>query len=299
MHFIIFRIMEQSPTPPPDGVRAWLAATGETPSPAPAPAGEEGHHRPASRRLLAGTVGMVVVAVVLAGARLAQILPGTAEAPPPAAATLPPATPAAPSTPAVASSPAASVGVQGVPPHLEAAALVALRTALGRNRYVDTAAVERAEARGALQIVTVLAVVLDREGDRWGPPNVRRYAVPMVGTFEQPLAAGPPWLLPATPANAQPPAWSDQSNAAVAAASVHALRAAGYRRLELLGVRTSADVPGVTAATVRAVAPGEKHLVRHEVWLTAGGTRVLGLGAGGPDGDVPVPPVAPVALEQP
>lgn len=162
-----------------------------------------------------------------------------------------------------------------------AAAVVAVRTAAAHEgrRYVDLAVPEEVRWIGSGAVVTVAAVLLEGDGDRWHRTAVARFAVAVGLAGDRAVALGDPWLLPAAdPAPPRGDGWAPAPIDVVLVAD--ALAAAGYADIDVEAVEAHDEWPGVYRARVVAVAPTEQERRRHEPWLREGPPVAL-LGAGG------------------
>lgn len=284
--------MENASSTPPDGLRAWLEATG---------GGDDGGggggggglqtrtadaKRPPSRRLLTLTGVMTAVALALGAVALADRAPrssGAAAAP--IAVTSSPVAGASPHATAAATHPLPATSDQSAP----AAAVLAVRTASGPDAYVDTAVAEHVDHHPGFSVVTVQAWVLYRDAGNWDAGRALRYGVAVSDAAGAPVLARP-W--PLHPPTARPPRrqWRALDDAELATAAAGALRAAGYRDVADVEVRSDPALPGVVSVNVTATDPAGRPPRRHEVWLSPDATRVLGTAS---VTDLPIP------LEQP
>jgi hypothetical protein len=275
---------------PPDPLQAWLAATqaGDRRSPQPdMPPDADAEPAVAqrmSRRLLRAAAVACVLALGLGVAswRPPETVPSITPAPLRASATPEPTDPVVP----VAALDGAAVGAP-LPPEQAAAAVTAVRLGAPPDRYVDTAVVESAHPEGTATIVTVRAVVLDQVGQEWANPHIARFAV-AISTHE-PVALTAPWALPAD--ESLPPRLSWQPAPTLRTVASTALESAGYRSISDVRIRRSDTLPDIVSALCRAVAPGDAIPRRHEVWLRADATRVLGASHATPP--IPVPAETP------
>ena len=277
--------MSDAPADRPDPLRAWLEATGGDQSQRPPESGDGGGEVGPSRRLMAATAVVCATAVVLAVAVRAKDAGGqTPDVAPPAPTVS--ATPA-PATPATATAQLEGQGLAPAgDPAVAAAALLAVRTGAGEDVYVDTAAVEATADRGGVTVVTVRALILRRLGGGWSRPQTVRFAVPVSTAGGETNALAAPWRLPSPDAAPQGPAWAAVEDAGLARKAAAAIAAAGYSSPAGASVRRAADLTGVLAVSVRAVAPGDTDVRSHELWLTEDAGAVLGMPA---VTDIPVP----------
>lgn len=158
-----------------------------------------------------------------------------------------------------------------------AAAILAVRTTSGPDRYVDTAVADEVTEAAGIAIVGVRALILHRAGDRWASPTLVRYAVPVGVRAGSVTALARPWRLP--PHNQQIPALrtvpiSDAERVRTATA---AIVAAGYTAVRDVRLGRAAAVQDIVLASVRAVAPGDTANAIHQLWLTADAARVVGM----------------------
>lgn len=271
-----------TPAPPPSEPATPPWAAWEEPEPPP----------PARRTpwlLVAGVVPWLVLAVVLAGR-------GTGAAPAPAASADPVAGAVPGDAPLDGSAPAGGVATAPTTPpgriiasggrtapderEATAAAVVVARawlTGVGPAldlagarpepaRYAEHLVVEAIDhpAPGAV-VVTVLAVLLHAEGDRYDAAEVRRLAVPLWFDADGARPAGAPWALPAPTFPGAPPATEPVADPDVALLAADALDAAGYAVDEVVSIGRTDGWPLV--ATVVARAPGRSQPDTHVVWL--------------------------------
>lgn len=132
--------------------------------------------------------------------------------------------------------------------------------------YVDQVALAGVDhpAPGAV-VVTLSAVLLHRDGDRYARASVRRLAVPVRLDGRGASPAGQPWWLPAEDLEARPPATEPLGDPALLAEAGAALRAAGYREVAVEALTATDGWPLVATAGARA--PGERARRDHVVWL--------------------------------
>lgn len=241
------------------------------------PAADGAGPRP-RRVLLAAAAAVAALCVGLAaGAALGQPAPPLA----PPVPTPPPATPSPPSATPGPPSPAAPAA------DITAAAVVAVRLAAPDDHYVDSAAAERVTSLPDVAVVTVRAVVLEREGDRWGAPRAARFGVAVGQRHGEAVAVGRPWPLPPPP-EPLPVADTAVADTALVAAAARALAAAGYRDASAPALTAAAG--DLMAARLTGIAPGERRAREHTVWLTADAATVLGLPPDGGDDEKEVQP---------
>jgi hypothetical protein len=283
--------MDVTPDRAPHPLAAWLAATqGETTgAPAPDEASTDSTRSARPTRLLIAAAVPWVIVVGVGWAALTRTPPASPVAAV-AASTAP-----TPTAPASTSGGPADAGVSPVlDQRLAAAAVLTVRLAAPDGQYIDTAVAEQAHSVAGATVVTVATAVLDRVGAQWTGPRHVRFAVPFAVDQSEPVALSAPWVLPSTdPARATPPA-KPVDDAALAAAAVDALGAAGYRGIAAPQLRRHPALPDIVAVHVSARAPGERTARDHEIWLDSAASRVLG----GPD-PAPAPLPAPVPAEAP
>ncbi|MPZ73207.1 MAG: hypothetical protein GEU74_08245 [Nitriliruptorales bacterium] len=280
--------MSSPPAPePPDPLQAWLEAAGGASAADPDSARPSPDARPRpSRRLLGATAVVCTLAAALAAWSPAlRSVPqvGSERQGSDSAEGRPPATASAAPNPGVPPAPDGDAALPDDLPTL-AAAVIAVRLAGAPDRYVDTAVAEAVVGAQGVSIVTVRAVVLERNGNRWGEPHLARFAVAVRGQPDAPKVLARPWRLPVEDAS-QSPSW--EPVAELDAAAVTALEASGYREPLQIAVRRSRDLPDVLSVLLRGVAPGESSPRRHEVWLSRDATQVLG--AAEATAGIPVP----------
>ena len=287
-----------SDVPSDHPLQAWLAATRGGSAGAAGPASAPDQHPPAppgglSKRLLAGTAGVCVAAVIL-GVTTTGLVPGRSPgeevAGPAAPASLPTGTQPVASEPGSAPAPVVSPGAATSDPATTAAAVIAVRAAGTHDLYVDTAVVDDVTSMDGVTLVGIRAVVVPRVAGEWGAPATVRYAVPvgMVGGAATALAD--PWRLPAPTASAGEQDSEAVRDGGLERAAADSLAAAGYTRLADLRLSRPSAVPGLLTAEFRAVAPGDTAPRPAGVWLTGDALQVLGAPAPLPTPlDLPVP----------
>ena len=114
-------------------------------------------------------------------------------------------------------------------------------------------------------VVTLLAVVLDVDGEAYRGATVRRLAVPVALDAAGAHPAGTPWWLPGpdlSPTVVERTVLDDPDLQLEAA---EAAQAAGYRDVELLELSATDSWPLI--ATLRAIAPGQTEASEHELWV--------------------------------
>lgn len=251
--------------------------------------------------LVAATAPWLVLAIAI-GARAAATPP---DAPPPSAtdATPVPTTTAIarPSSPEQAEpdgdatdAPARSTGPDETPSlvGVSSLALVTARDHLGSaqpvtghtgsgDRYVEHLIVEAVDhpAPGAL-VVTIAAVVLERQDGAFVGAELVRLAVPFVTGRGSARVAGTPYPVPGPDLEVTVPTGTEVTDPDLAVDAALALTAAGYRGIEVVTLSRLDSWPLVVEA--RAVAPGATAPARHVVWLRPhlGGFVVAGTSTG-------------------
>jgi hypothetical protein len=143
----------------------------------------------------------------------------------------------------------------GVAPTLELAGIPPSRDAT----YVEHLVVEALErpAVGAA-VVTLLAIVLERDDEDQHHVRVERLAVPVVETGPQPRPGGPPWWLAPPELEPAPLSGTPIADPEVHLAALDALRRGGLDDIELLALETSDGWP--VLASVRVDGP------HHDGW---------------------------------
>lgn len=206
---------------------------------------------------------------------------------------------ARPSRPAHVTAPATGVAgaaTSGRDAAVAATAVVAVRLARtahepdGRTRYVDLALPSDVAWHGDVAVVTVDAVVLDGAADGWQPPRLARFAQAVLaepGAPPRPL--GRPWVLPAPPAEGEPPVLEPLDDPEASGAAAIRLADAGYADVEVAGLARLTHAPGLVVVTATARAPGEDRAGTHHVWLAEGAEGAV-LGLHDPDTGGPSPP---------
>lgn len=154
------------------------------------------------------------------------------------------------------------------------------------ERYVEHVVVESVDhpARGAL-VVTVRAVVLPVEGDRYGTAEQVRLAVPMALDADAARPAGTPWRLPVDTPVLHEPTTSPVDDPDLQLAAVEAVAASGYQEVDLVALARTSGWAWVADVTARA--PGEEGRRDHRLWLRSDVGRLVVAGAPAP------PPSAP------
>lgn len=251
-----------------------------------------------SKRLLAGTAGVCLAAVILGVAATDLVgaagpTEGADSAGAPAAPAVLPTTAAGAAgapAPAATALPASGGAAPVADPATAAAAVIAVRAAAPPDLYVDTAVVDEVTVLEGVTLVGVRAVVVPRVDGGWGSPATVRYAVP-VGTVDGAVGAlADPWrLAPPRPVGDAPDLTPVREPALVRAAT-QALTAAGYGPVGDVRLSRSDAVPDVLIATLRGTAPGDALPRATTVWLTGDALRVLGAPT---SVDLPVPQEEP------
>jgi hypothetical protein len=141
------------------------------------------------------------------------------------------------------------------------------RTADDVERYVEHVAVERQSTiDAATVVVTVVAVVLEGEAGQWRDRAPVRLAVPVRIGSGDPVPLAAPWPLPPPSLEAAPPRAEPLDDDRREAAVLAALADAGYTQVELTELARLGT--GLLRAAIVALAPGEAHARRLEVWLS-------------------------------
>lgn len=316
-------LFDDPATPADGGSRA--SGPGRPPPPARAPYADDWSGRPGPPRrrrvlLLAAALPWVVVAALLLGGR-----GPTPEAPTPQpTAPVPTATPSGGGSPGMA--PVADASEAATTPPVDEiatastavgtsvtgrAAAVAVRVVrawlsshhageppagLGHapgadTRYVEHVVVEGIDlpAPGAL-VVTVTALVLPVEQNRYGAFEVRRLAVPLRLDGAATVLAGAPWPLPVDDVALGELTTNPVDDPDLQLAAVEALQDAGYRDVTVERLARSEGWPWVVHATARG--PGEAQPRAHVVWLRADVGRLVVAGTTAADPD-PTPNADP------
>lgn len=178
------------------------------------------------------------------------------------------------------------------------------------TRYVEHLVVEAVDhpARGAL-VVTLRAVVLPIEEDRYGDPDAVRLAVPVRLTSTGPQLGGPPWWLATEDVAPAPPTVEPVDDPDLRLAAAEAVDAAGYAEVQLEGLERTDGWAWVAHVTARA--PGQEEAGDHAIWLRADVGRLVVAGTSPPrddgagpaptatDGPGPADPTPPPAEESP
>ena len=149
------------------------------------------------------------------------------------------------------------------------------------RRYVEHVVVESVDhpAPGAA-VVTVRAVVLPVEGDRYGAAHQIRVAVPVDLGPDTATLAGAPWPLPVEDLAVAPPTTTPVEDPDLRLAAVDAVVAAGYRDVELDALERSSGWAHVARVTARA--PGEDAPRDHVLWLRSDVGRLVVAGLAAP-----------------
>jgi hypothetical protein len=135
------------------------------------------------------------------------------------------------------------------------------------DRYLEQATVETIDVRGEVAVATLLAVVLERDGDRYTDVSLRRLAVPVGLTPSGPRPTGPPWWLPDPDLQPRPPLLDVLDDPELGLATAERLTGAGYQDVEI--ERLSRHEDGWLVADVVARLSGDRD-VRGPVWLPQG-----------------------------
>lgn len=146
-----------------------------------------------------------------------------------------------------------------------------------RRAYLEHALVRSVERVGQdLAVATVTAVLLDRDGDRYGEVRVRDLLVPLRLTDQGPRPAGAPWWAATSVELAVARAPAEPIDDADATASVEeALRAAGYRDVEVASLASLGPELAVVELTA-TTADGEP--IDGEMWVAVDGRVPTPLG---------------------
>jgi len=254
-------------------------------------------HRRRALLLVAAALPWAIVALTLTRSPRAAQPPAADSAPAPAPsanatsdvadpaagpAVVPSGAPAAPAAPAAVDT-LAIFGGRSVPGPQDAAALalIAARAWLGDvgpepelfeddgaagTSYVDQLAVEAVDHPGpGAVVVTVIALVLRADGDRYDRAEPMRVAVPVRLDARGARLAGVPWHLAPPALSLDPLRWRPITEPSVLADAGAALDAAGYRDVAVRSLGQSRGWP--LRVRARAVAPGASTAADHEVWL--------------------------------
>lgn len=269
-----------------DVLRGWGdEERGDAPPRWDVPTGGSSGHRPTRRNLLlvvAVAPWLVVAAVALrSGQGSPSIDPAvepTDAAAPPAADPLDPDETAGATVP-----PDALVFGARVAPGAEDAAAVAVAVArswlgdagppldlglggAGVDGYLEHIAVESVDLPlPDVAVVSLVAIMLDADGETWSGVRLLRLAVPVRLAPDGARPAGTPWLLPAPDLSMDEPEWVAVEEPEELAAAGAAVVAAGYRDVEVHRLERSESWP--LRATITAVAPGMTSASDHVVWL--------------------------------
>lgn len=142
------------------------------------------------------------------------------------------------------------------------------------DHYLEQATVERVEAHGSTAVVTLLAVVLRRDGDRYHDVAAHRIAVPVAIGPDGPRPAGAPWWLPDPVLTRSAPGDREPASTETALAVAEALSAAGLDA-EVHAVERTGD--WLVAEISAGLADGRR--VEGPVWLRddSHGPRLAGV----------------------
>lgn len=136
----------------------------------------------------------------------------------------------------------------------------------GSEAYVDHLLVEAVDLPSpGHAVVSLLALVLDADGDRYAGARLVRLAVPVRLDGEGARPAGAPWRLPEPDLTPASPRWSAVDDPDLLADAGTALEATGYRDVEVHRLERSPGWPWRVTAT--AVAPGTEVPAQHRIWL--------------------------------
>lgn len=145
--------------------------------------------------------------------------------------------------------PPVDVGTAGIPP-----------------AYVEHLTVEAVDLPTPdTAVATVVAVLLDAEGDTYTSARIVRLGVPIVLDRDGARPAGDPWWLPAPDLSVRSPVWTAVEDPEELARAGAALADAGYTDVTVGTLETSPTWPLRVTAT--ASAPGSDTPRDHVVWL--------------------------------
>jgi hypothetical protein len=160
------------------------------------------------------------------------------------------------------------------------------------DRYLEQAMVEAVDVHDGLAVATVLALVLERDGERYVDVALQRLAVPVRLTDAGPRPAGQPWWLPDADVRPHPPEPTPDDDPDLALAVTELLAEHDYDDVELTQLARHGG--GWLIAEVSARLPDGRQLLG-PVWLreTPRGPRLLGgtadaRGQGGPEPPGPI-----------
>lgn len=143
---------------------------------------------------------------------------------------------------------------------------VEVGAAEGSPVYVEHLAVEAVDLPTSdTAVVTIVAVVMDVEGDAYTDARVVRLGVPVSLGPRGAHPAGDPWWLPAPDLTARRPTWTPVDDPDALARAGAALESAGYRDVSVLELATSPSWP--MQVTAKGTAPGGSTSGEHVVWL--------------------------------
>lgn len=164
------------------------------------------------------------------------------------------------------------------------------------TRYVEHVVVEGIDlpAPGAL-VVTVTALVLPVEQNRYGTFEVHRLAVPLRLDGAAVVLAGAPWPLPVEDLALGELTTNPVDDPDLQLAAAEALQDAGFRDVTVERLARSDGWPWVVNATARG--PGEDQPRAHVVWLRADIGRLVVAGTTAADADPTPSPTDPGAAE--
>lgn len=136
----------------------------------------------------------------------------------------------------------------------------------GPGRYVEHLAVEAVDfpAPGHA-VVTVVAVVLDVDGEAYTAARAVRVAVPLALDASGARLAGAPWWLTPPGLAPAPPAWTPVDDPELLTEAGAAVTAAGYLDVTVQALHRTDGWP--LLVEVVATAPGAPAAARHELWL--------------------------------
>jgi hypothetical protein len=133
--------------------------------------------------------------------------------------------------------------------------------------YVEHLVAEAIDAPGpGSAVVTVLAMLLPADGDRYGAPVLARLAVPVVFSGPEPRLAGAPWRLAPPELEPSPPATTEPvDDPRMVDAATAAVQAAGYAEVTDAVLSRTDGWPWVLTATARP--PGGADPTAIVLWL--------------------------------
>jgi hypothetical protein len=149
------------------------------------------------------------------------------------------------------------------------------------DRYLEQAMVEAVDEHDGLAVATVLALVLERDGERYVDVALQRLAVPLRLTDAGPRPAGPPWWLPDPDVRPHLPEAAPEHDPDLALATAELLAEHAYEDVEITHLARQGG--GWLIAEVTGRLPDGRPLLG-PVWLreTPSGPRLLGSVTGTP-----------------